>query len=191
MKRVFLILSLLLFPLCFSFAKSSSKEEGFVDFFQYIDLTESQKNRILDIKYEEERAIMPYVLEICAKEEGIELLKNSKCSIIDRKCKQKLKEDIEEKEKEQDAALVKIERKKRYYEIKYKNVLTRKQLLEYEKLKNIAQEKEKNEKKAKRYEKIKAVIEKAKFIKNKDGKRLDERFPEIKYINPRGVETGF
>lgn len=130
MKKFLIYFILILIFTVPSFAKSmkaSVTRNSYLDYLQRIELTEKQKEKIEKIKLEEETVLRPMALELSAKENGIEYLKNLKCGAFEMKCKSKLREDKALRKKEQEEAIRKINLKHEYYKTRYRNVLTREQ----------------------------------------------------------------
>ena len=185
MKKIFLVLFLMFFST--AFAKNlKGSIESYSDFFQYIKLTEEQEEKISKIRQQEETVLKPYVLDVCAKEDSILILKNLKCSLLDKKCKRKLKQDIQLRKDEQQEALRKIDLKKRYFEIRYRNILTREQDLEYQRIKNLTEQQEKALSDTQKRLKRQKRIDRMKLWRKFNSKSNKKQNKPIK-----GVETGF
>lgn len=130
MKKIFLVFICFLFICAFAYAenlKGSISGSTYADYMQKINLSEKQKEQIENINKEEEYVLKPYVLDVQSKEIGIEYLKSTKCGFFEKKCKTLLKNDIEQRKREQAEALRKIEIKQNYYNLRYRNTLTRSQ----------------------------------------------------------------
>ena len=127
--RIFIFLIFLSITLCSLGAelKGSISGSTYADYMEKINLSASQKEKILNIKKEEKQALEPIVLNIHSKEEGLNYLKSLKCGAFEFDCKKKLKEDILKREEEKLELMRQIEIKRRYYNIRYRNVLTRSQ----------------------------------------------------------------
>lgn len=113
-----------------SFAESlegSVSGSSYADYMEKINLSAKQKEQIFKIRQEEEFVLRPIVLDMHSHERGVEYLKNLKCGVFEFECKQKLKKDIEEKEFEKTELMRRINQKKGYYNLRYRNVLTREQ----------------------------------------------------------------
>ena len=113
-----------------SFAQSlegSISGSSYADYMEKINLSAKQKEQILKINKEEEFVLRPIVLDIHSHERGIEYLKSLKCGAFESRCKKQLKEDIKEKQFEKNELMRQINQKKNYYNLRYRNVLTREQ----------------------------------------------------------------
>lgn len=130
MKKFFL-LAFLVFTI-FSFANAENIKAGisrneYQDYLEMVDLSPEQREKVLRIRNEENFVLKPLTLDIESKERGLELLNSLQCKTFDFECKRKLKLDIEQRQIEYNEALRKINQKKNYYKIRYRNVLTREQ----------------------------------------------------------------
>lgn len=139
-----------------------AKEDSLNEILETINLTKTQKDRMNEIRIEEESVLIPYILDLKAKEEGLEYVKNLECGIFDFSCKTKLKEKIKELENGKNTALRHVIQKKQYYKIRYTNLLTKEQnslikkkMKEKELTEKIILEQELKAKNAKRVEKLK------------------------------------
>ena len=179
----------------FLFSLSVFAEGNFVDYIESLNLTAEKREKIEQIKLEEENALKPFILDISAKEEGIKSLKELKCDFFDSACKEKLKENIAQIEFERDEILKKIGYKKAYFEVKYKNVLTREELLSIEKKREFVIKKDKVDKEEQKKAEIQARKEKLKvwkkFQKNSNQKLQKTKKKSAKPQKPpKGEITG-
>ncbi len=145
MKKVVLILLTVIFFNCALAAelKGGASINEWDEFFSSLNLTSKQIEAISKIKKEEENALRPYILDVSSKENAIQFLSGLKCDFKDKECKKRLQDDILARKEEEKEALIKIQRKKTYYKIRYRNVLTRQQDI---KLQNMIKEKEQKKK---------------------------------------------
>ena len=130
MKKIFVLLFFI--PLIFSFACAENLKAGIMrndyqDYLEMVNLSAEQREKILRIRNEENYVLKPLTLDIEAKERGLELLNSLQCKTFDFECKRKLKLDIEQRQMEYNEALRKINQKKNYYKLRYRNILTREQ----------------------------------------------------------------
>lgn len=165
MKKILIYFVLILIFSMPSFAKNfkaSVTQNSYLDYLQRIELTEKQKEKIEKIRTEEETVLKPLALELSARENGIEYLKNLKCGAFEMKCKTKLKEDRALRKREKEEAIRKINLKHDYYKTRYRNVLTREQDYQINKM---AEEEAYIEKvKRERLKKSKSKSKRRKFI---------------------------
>ncbi len=130
MKKIAPLFFLFFFFISFAFAqnlKAGIEKKDYQDYLETVNLTPEQREKILQIRTEENFILKPLSLNAEAKERGLELLNSLQCSFFDFECKQKLKLDIEQRQMEYDEALRQITQKKNYYKIRYRNILTREQ----------------------------------------------------------------
>lgn len=131
MKNLFLLF-LFVFAICsVCFAddslKAGIKRNEYADYLEMIDLSAEQRESVLRIRNEENFVLKPLTLDIESKERALELLNSLQCKTFDFECKNKLKLDIEQRQVEYAEALRKINQKKSYYKLRYRNLLTREQ----------------------------------------------------------------
>lgn len=133
MKKILILF--LLSGICFAQnLKDTGYNNSYKDYFEYLNLTNIQRQNILKIRKEENFVLRPLVLDVSSKERGLELLYNLKCDFFDKSCKKRLKEDIEKLEFEKNEVLRRIEQKRNYYSVRYKNLLTREQNIKLEQM---------------------------------------------------------
>ena len=171
MKKILLIMAIFSFACVCSSAenlKGSISGSAYADYMEKINLTESQKEQINNINKEEEYVLKPYVLDIESKEIGIDYLKSTKCGFFEKKCRKLLKNDIQQRRMEEAEALRKIEVKKNYYDIRYRNTLTRSQDHQIQEMVQRDALIEKVSKERKKRAKAQAKKEKMKFWKKKN-----------------------
>ncbi|MCD8024925.1 MAG: hypothetical protein LUE64_05275 [Candidatus Gastranaerophilales bacterium] len=136
---------------------------NFTDYLEKVNLTESQRKKIEAIRKEERSVLEPLALDLASKERGVELLNSMKCKTFDSNCRKLLKEDIEKREFERREALYKIQQKKAYYKIRYRNVLTRAQDIQIEEMINNSKHIEKVLKEREQRQEKQEKIDKLKF----------------------------
>ena len=130
MKKGLIIFFLFLLFVSFSYAenlKAGIKRNEYPDYLEMVNLSAEQREKVLRIRNEENFVLKPLTLDIESKERGLELLNSLQCKTFDFECKKKLKLDIEQRQMEYNEALRKINQKKNYYKLRYRNVLTREQ----------------------------------------------------------------
>lgn len=163
MKKALLVFLFVILPVI------AQETQTYIDYFGQLNLTDVQKERVLRVREEENYVLRPLILDYHSKEDGLNFLKSLKCGFFDKTCKIKLKEDIELREQERNEALRKIKLKKAYYKTRYRNILTRAQDIELQRI--IKEEEHKNkviEERAQK-EKRREFIDKLKFWKPKRG----------------------
>lgn len=134
-KIIFLVCFLLIASAGFTESlKGGIGKNDYSDYLETVNLTAKQREQILKIRNEENYVLRPLVLEIHSKERGLEFLSNLRCDFFDSDCKKRLKEDIELREFEKNELLRKINQKKNYYRIRYRNILTREQDIQIQKM---------------------------------------------------------
>ena len=166
MKKI--LVSVIFIFLAFSFAnaenlKAGIKRNEYSDYLEMVDLSAEQREKVLRIRNEENFVLKPLTLDIESKERGLELLNSLQCKTFDFECKKKLNLDIEQRQMEYNEALRKINQKKNYYKIRYRNILTREQ--DYKIQKMIAENEHKDKVLMERAERAKKQerIDKLKF----------------------------
>ncbi len=166
MKKI--LVSVIFIFLAFSFAnaenlKAGIKRNEYSDYLEMVDLSAEQREKVLRIRNEENFVLKPLTLDIESKERGLELLNSLQCKTFDFECKKKLNLDIEQRQAEYNEALRKINQKKNYYKIRYRNILTREQ--DYKIQKMIAENEHKDKVLMERAERAKKQerIDKLKF----------------------------
>ena len=130
MKKGLIIFFLFLLFVSFSYAenlKAGIKRNEYPDYLEMVNLSAEQREKVLRIRNEENFVLKPLTLDIESKERGLELLNSLQCKTFDFECKKKLNLDIEQRQAEYNEALRKINQKKNYYKIRYRNILTREQ----------------------------------------------------------------
>lgn len=129
-EKGLIIFFLFLLFVSFSYAenlKAGIKRNEYPDYLEMVNLSAEQREKVLRIRNEENFVLKPLTLDIESKERGLELLNSLQCKTFDFECKKKLKLDIEQRQMEYNEALRKINQKKNYYKLRYRNVLTREQ----------------------------------------------------------------
>lgn len=165
MKKYLLII-ILFFPLIAigQELKGSVDKISYSDYLEQINLSEKQRTQILRIRNEENYVLKPLTLEIEAKEQGLLILDSLKCGFFDKTCKERLQEEKDLKEFELNELLRKTNQKKNYYQIRYRNTLTREQDIKIQQL--MKDNEHKNKVMMERLEKEKSFWNKL-FKKNK------------------------
>ncbi len=158
-KTVLIIAVILSASICFAQNLKAGIETGsYSDLLESVNLTPEQRQKILRIRNEEDAVLKPLTLDIESKERGLELLNSLQCKTFDFECKDRLKEDIAQREAEKKEILRKINQKKNYYRIRYRNILTREQDIQIQKMIEDIEHKDKvlaeRAEKAKKQEKI-------------------------------------
>ena len=156
MKKSLIIFFLFLLFVSFSCAenlKAGIKRNEYPDYLEMVNLSAEQREKVLRIRNEENFVLKPLTLDIESKERGLELLNSLQCKTFDFECKKKLKLDIEQRQMEYNEALRKINQKKNYYKLRYRNVLTREQ--DYKIQKMIAENEHKDKVLMERAERVK------------------------------------